>query len=315
MPYDDNDNWYDDEPEIDYAARPDLAPPGSTWDEGAGGWDDGSGGGLSQWPDGTPWAPTPSGHLEPGGGYYGYPSPTSYGDDTREMPMPGPAPSTPGPAPTYGGGGGGGGGGDYGGGGGFNVQSLLSPYPGSFNAPDADASVRAAIGRLPPLERFQAPGLPQIQPWQSPSWEQFQGQDPGFEGRRKTGEQALMNNKAAQGLSRTGGSLKELLNYNSDFAGRSYGDYWGREMEGYKTNVGNQYAGWDRDFQGRQAEYEPKVLQYTTEAGVGERAGNNAFDQAWKQYLADVDIWRDQRDSTFDKLAWQSDFGLDAATR
>ncbi len=38
MPYDADGNWYDEE-EIDYSTRPDLAPPGSTWNPDTGGWD------------------------------------------------------------------------------------------------------------------------------------------------------------------------------------------------------------------------------------------------------------------------------------
>lgn len=244
-------------------------------------------------------------------------APTDLTDPAPPSPAPNPAPT---PTSNTGGGGTSSGGGSTwtGGGapiGGYDVQSLLAPYPGAFNKPDIDAAVRGAVGRLPQLEGFQAPAMPQIQPWQAPSWEQFTTSDPGFEGRRKVGEQSVLNANAAKGLSRSGPALKELINYNSDFAGRNYGDYFGRELQGYQTNVGNQFAGWDRDFEGRKAEYEPKVLKYTTEAGVGERAGNTAFDQSWKQYLADVDIWRDQRDSSFDKLKWQSEFGLDAATR
>lgn len=198
------------------------------------------------------------------------------------------------------------------GGTGGDLSSLLSPYSGQFQAPDLNRASQDAVSRLPQLPAFQAPEMPTFQPFTSPSFDEMMQSDPGYGGRLKMGEQALMNNKAAQGLVRTGGTLKDLLNYNQQFAGNEYGNFYNRKAGEYQTNVGNQFNLWDRQFAGKKAEYEPQVLKYTTEAGVGERGANDAWTRALKLFQTDYDIWRDQRDSSYEKLMGQVGVGANA---
>lgn len=198
------------------------------------------------------------------------------------------------------------------GGGDGSLGSLLTPYDGSFQAPDLNRASQDAVGRLPQLPAFQAPGLPQFDPFQAPSFDSMIQNDQGYGGRLKQGEQALMNNKAAQGLARTGGTLKDLLNYNSQFASNEYGKYFDREANTYQMNTGNKFSLYDRDLAGRKAAYEPNLLRYATEAGVSERGANTAWDQAYKTFMTDYDMWRDQRDSSYDKLMGQVNTGLNA---
>ena len=116
---------------------------------------------------------------------------------------------------------------------------LLGAYPGVFKAP----KYGQAYGRLAdlhgPVPEFVAPALPQVAPF---SYESFAEPepfafddytpttgadvygDPSFEFRKGIGEKALMNSRAAQGLLRTGGTLKDLLDYNQNFAGQEFGN-------------------------------------------------------------------------------------------
>jgi hypothetical protein len=222
--------------------------------------------------------------------------------EPEAAPAPAGAPSpTPSPAPSGASGGG-------------NLSSLLSPYLGRFQMPDMDAAGKGAVGRLPQLPGFKAPDLPTFDPFESPTFDQMLASDPGYGGRVKMGEQAIMNKKSAQGLARMPATLKGLLDYNSQIASNEFGNFYGRKQGEYQMNVGNKLNLWDRDLAGRKAEYEPNILKYTTEAGVGERAGNNAWDRAFKLFQTDYDLWRDQRDSSFDKLAWSSDQGQRASS-
>lgn len=63
--------------------------------------------------------------------------------------------------------------------------------------------------------------------------------DPGYQFRLKQGEQSLMNNRAARGILNTGGTLKDFLGYNQNFATQEYGNVWDRAADAYRTNRGN----------------------------------------------------------------------------
>lgn len=239
----------------------------------------------------------------PGDPSYGYPPGTDPAWD-RAGYNPNPTPPPTAPTPPTGGGGGGGGG---------SLSNLLSPYPGSFVKPDMSQAVKDALGLLPAVPEFHPAEIPTIDAWHMPTWQEVQSSDPGYEGRRKSGEQALVNSKAAQGLVRTGGSLKDLLNYNQDYASQEYGAAANRSLTGWRNNadVTLQRSGMDLDRS--KAMFEPQFAEYQNKVGVASRVPQETLDNAWREYLKDYDIWKDQRDSTFDKLSWDSTFARDSA--
>ena len=61
--------------------------------------------------------------------------------------------------------------------------------------------------------------------------------------------------------------------------------------------------------------YEPKFAEYQNGVGVATKAPRDAMDDAFKMFQTDYDLWRNQQRDVFDKLKWQSEFGLDAASR
>lgn len=254
---------------------------------------------LDQFPTGT--TPPPGGAIDP--------SPTQN-----------PSPS---PSPTGGSGGGSGGGGAF-------PNNLLAPFGGTFTPPTYGNAWDQAVGKLGPIPQFNAPELPKIDPFTYDAFAPTTGadvfSDPSFGFRKDIGEKALLNNRAAQGLLRTGGTLKDLLGYNQNFASQEFGNVDARRHADYDTNRGNALGNWTTnadatfrmagmDQDRAKAMYEPQLVEWTSKANVGQHAEDNAWDQAYKSFLTDYDIWHNQQNDAFNKLKWQSEFGLDAATR
>lgn len=207
--------------------------------------------------------------------------------------------------------------------GGTDLSGLLAPYGKTFAPPDQGAAWADAVGHLGPLPEFTAPDVPQIDPYGSfaPPTAQDVYSDPSFGLRKDLGEQALLNSAAAKGLARSGGTLKDLLAYNQNFASQEFNNMWGRRMGEYDTNrttwQGNaqtQLGAYDRDLAGRRAEYEPQILRYTTEAQVGQRGAETAYDQAYRTFMTDYDAWLNQRNTALDQWRWEQGFNRDSAT-
>lgn len=79
-------------------------------------------------------------------------------------------------------------------------------------------------------EKFQAPGTEGL------------NEDPGFQARLKLGQEAIERSAAAKGNVLGGGTLKDLMSFNSDQASQEYGNVYNRRMNEYLTraNIFNQ---------------------------------------------------------------------------
>lgn len=223
--------------------------------------------------------------------------------DDPEIIDPGPI-AAPTPTPTSGAGSPTAGGGD--------LASLLTPFSGQFTPPSGRAAVDEALSYLPARPAFDLPQIPNIDRWELPTKDAV-FQDPSFELRRGIGERSLLNNRAAQGLARTGGTLKDLLEYNQGFASSEYGNIANRSLSGWQANTDAMLRRSGMDQDRAKALYEPQFAEYMNKVGAATRAPRDAFDQSLKTFQTDWDLWRDQRDSSFDKLYKQSQLGLSAA--
>ena len=250
-----------------------------------------------------------------------------------------------------------------GGGGGFDLGPLLQSYPGVFQKPTPGAAFKQLSDLLGPAPEFSAPVAPEIEDFSyesfaepepfayedyAPTTGEHVFSDPSFGFRKGIGEDALMKSRAAQGLLRTGGTLKDLLDYNQNFASqefgnvdarrmRDYGTNRGNALENYQTNLtnkfntyganrGNAFENWkankdtrlglyDRGFEAERAKYEPRLFEWTKKGDLGMRAEEKAYDDSFREFRTDYDMWRTQGNDVFDRLKWASEFGLDAATR
>lgn len=106
------------------------------------------------------------------------------------------------------------------------------------NPTDPNLSKAGTAGTVPGFgslaqgftEQFQAPGAEGL------------NEDPGFQARLKLGNQAIERSAAAKGNVLGGGTLKDLMSFNSDQASQEYGNVYNRRMNEYLTraNLFNQ---------------------------------------------------------------------------
>jgi hypothetical protein len=106
------------------------------------------------------------------------------------------------------------------------------------------------------------------QDFAAPTLEQAQN-EPGYAFARDEGLRALTNSQAAQGVLRTGGSLKDLIGWGNRFAEQNYGNVFNRATQSYGLNRANaadafnQNYGiardvYDRNYNASLAEFAPK---------------------------------------------------------
>lgn len=93
--------------------------------------------------------------------------------------------------------------------------------------------------------------------------------DPGYDFRLKEGTRAIENAASAQGLLRTGGTLKGLMSYGQGLASQEFGNVDARHFRNYQANRGNAADIYDRNYRNSLTDY---VLGYNSEADEFNRA-------------------------------------------
>ena len=97
-------------------------------------------------------------------------------------------------------------------------QEALGPY------------MQAGRGQLSNLSRMANLGPQDIH--------QMAQMDPSYEFRRKEGMRGLEGSAAAKGTLLTGGTLRDVLRYNQDYASKEYGAAYGRAAQGVQDQYG-----------------------------------------------------------------------------
>lgn len=111
--------------------------------------------------------------------------------------------------------------------------------------------------------------------------------DPGYQFRLKEGERALANSKAAQGVSRTGGTLKDFLAFGQNAASQEYGNVYDRYAQGYNTRLGTAKTQYGAKMDKYQSDY--STARGTYDAGYREKSDewNNLYKQNKEKYDAE----------------------------
>lgn len=100
-------------------------------------------------------------------------------------------------------------------------------------------------------QQFAGPGgVPKFEytPFQAPTWQDIQN-DPGYQFRLSQGTDAIQKSAAAQGLLRSGGTLKDILNYGQGLASQEYGNVFNRALQGWQANLGANQFGFGAQYQ------------------------------------------------------------------
>jgi hypothetical protein len=110
---------------------------------------------------------------------------------------------------------------------------MTAPDFGTFKSPGYGGSMSPTI-RLGDVPGFNAPEF------NMPSFEDAQN-DPGYQFRLASGQQALERAAAAKGRLRTGGTLKDLIEYGQNFGAQEYGNVFNRALQGYQQKYQGEW--------------------------------------------------------------------------
>ena len=212
--------------------------------------------------------------------------------------------------------------------GGPDLGPVLQPYPGSFQAPKFGDRFRQLSELLGPAPTYAPPEIPGIDPFTyekyTPTTAKDLETDPSYGFRKGVGEQALLNSRAAQGLARSAGTLKDLLAYNQNFASQEFGNVDARRSRDYQSGFGNALEGWrsnadttlrrsGMDQERARSIYEPQLFEWTQKGNLGTQAEFRARDDAFQEFQQDYNMFRNNQNDIFDRLKWLSEFGRDSA--
>jgi hypothetical protein len=126
------------------------------------------------------------------------------------------------------------GGGDYGGGEGNPYEMMGPPSESTFN-----------------WTRFApAPFVSQIG-FYRPTTPQEAENDPGYQFARDQGRKTLENSAAGRGVLRTGGTLKDILEYGNKFAEQNYQSVDNRRFRNWGANTDLEFRTYDTNYRGQ----------------------------------------------------------------
>lgn len=187
--------------------------------------------------------------------------------------------------------------------------SLLAPYDKTYTEP-ADA----ALPRFGAPANAQLPEIPNYPDWQLPDPSQLT--DPNnpigksFLFQMSQGQKALENSASAKGLSLHPNLRQGLINYGQDYASQAYGSLADRSLQQYLTNRDTTLGKYNLAAGAANTNYGRATDQYGFDTTRANTVRNNAYQEyqdAWNQ-------WRTQNNDVFNKLSWQTDEGLKAAS-
>jgi hypothetical protein len=169
---------------------------------------------------------------------------------------------------------------------GGDFNATLSPRATFGTAPTFTAPT---FGAPPPFaynKQFSAPTASEL------------SNEPGFQFRLDQGRKALEQSAAGKGVLRTGGTLKDLINYGQNFASNEYGNAYNRKFNEYKfdydkeadiyaRNYGVSRDVFDRNYKGKYDEFQPQMTVWQTNANADQRAAELQFQREWEKYNSD----------------------------
>ena len=147
------------------------------------------------------------------------------------------------------------------------APSIAPPDYGSFEMPTYQgySSPIYSFGDVPD---FNAPRF------DAPSFEDAQN-SPGYQFRLGQGEDALQKSAAARGILRTGGTLKDILEYGQNFASQEYQNVYDRALRGYGAN-----------YQAAKDEFAPQFAQYQNQFQAEQARAMAEFNRQMELYNA-----------------------------
>lgn len=147
--------------------------------------------------------------------------------------------------------------------------------------------------------------------------------DPSYQFRFGEGMRAVGASAAARGVSNTGDTLKDFLNYGQQAASQEYGNVWDRWAQTYGMNRSNALTTYNTNYQTQYSDpftfasqnardsYMPKLLGWQTDVQSAQHASDQKSYYDWAKYAFDNSMDLSNRQQTFDEwykkllLQWQ----------
>jgi hypothetical protein len=195
------------------------------------------------------------------------------------------------------------------GGGGSADGSLLRSIDPSYLAPFTEPLPDR--GTLPAWDPSGVQGLPQFQSpgeFHAPTGQSILD-DPGYQFRRDQAMQSTINSKAAQGLFNSGGSIYDLGNLVSNFAGQEYNNAWNRDFGLWNQNWQNALAKYGADLNTADASFN----RYNTGFGNQMTGSNELFNRSLNLYQNARDTFYANQQNPFQKLMTVAQLGANTA--
>jgi hypothetical protein len=155
----------------------------------------------------------------------------------------------------------------------------------------------------------QAPAVPTYSPFEGPSIEDARS-EPGYDFRLTEGIRALENSAAARGVTRGGGTLKDIISFGQAFGEGAYQNLYNRAfntwganqnqlalgfnqgMDRYTSGHDRALAAWQSDVGAQQARFGQEIAAYNADAAGRQAAYNqelSAYDANARSQLAGFD--------------------------
>lgn len=116
---------------------------------------------------------------------------------------------------------------------------------------------------------FNAPGLPGFEgpEFEFPTFAQAQN-EPGFMFRLNAGREALERSASARGILRTGGTLKDFIEYGQNFGAQEYSNVFNRALQAYGAK-----------YQRAKDMFAPRMMEYQLQFGAEQAAAMAEYDR------------------------------------
>jgi hypothetical protein len=192
------------------------------------------------------------------------------------------------------------------GGPGTGTAGPLTPGKGLF-----DPALYTPFTGTPPS--YVPPTLPNPPQWKAPpafSYADFQAptlaeaqNQPGYQFGVQQGEQALQQSRAAQGVLRTGGTLKDILNYGQQAATQNYGNVLNQDLGIYNTNRAGAVQAYNTNYQTQYVDpYQAQILPYQTMAANAQHVADQNYNSAENAFTNSADIFYNNQNAPYAKL-------------
>jgi len=97
--------------------------------------------------------------------------------------------------------------------------------------------------------------------------------DPGYQFRLRSGREALERGAAARGTLRTGGTLRDIMDYGQNFAAQEYGNIYNRALQDYNTK-----------YQLAKDQFAPQFADWQSKREAEQQRANQEFARQWDLY-------------------------------